>query len=137
MEHVARIASSVMFVTELDRSEAFYCDVFGCEVAIRNPDAALLLAPGGFQLYLIERGSRAQHPLEGIGLQYLMWSTESAEALEHIEKVLKDHGVHTSTRTSGGVTFVGGRDPDGIRVVIAHPSPEELPRTVVGSHFYT
>jgi hypothetical protein len=41
----------VIFVSELGRSVDFYRDLFACEVAIHEPDAALLLAPGGFQIY--------------------------------------------------------------------------------------
>jgi catechol-2,3-dioxygenase len=130
------IASSVTFVRQLDRSVAFYRDVFSCTVAIRNRDAALLIAPGGFQMYLISRGDRAQHALGGIGLQHLTWVTDSAEALEQVNQTLQERGSHTDTYTSGGVTFVEGRDPDGICVVIAYPSPQTMPRTELGSRLY-
>ncbi len=45
----AKVASSVIFVSDLDRSVEFYRNVFDCELAIRERDAALLLAPGGFR----------------------------------------------------------------------------------------
>lgn len=137
MKHTAKVASSVVFVSVLDRSQAFYCDVFGCEVAIRDEEAALLLTPGGFQMYLIAKGSRAQHPSGGIGHEFLMWSTDSVEGLEHFERVLRDCGSYKSTHTTGGVRFVEGHDPDGIRVVIAHPSPEQLPRSVLSPRLYS
>ena len=136
MEQLVRLASSVMFVAQLDRSVAFYRDVFTCSVAIRDLGAALLVAPDGFQLYLVEKGDRAEHPLAHIGLQYLMWSTDSAEALDAIEAALRERGGHPDRHSSGGVTFVRGRDPDGIGVVIAHPSPESLPRSVIGARLY-
>lgn len=137
MKSVATVASSVMFVSQLDRSVAFYRDVFTCEVAVRDQDAALLIAPGGFQIYLVSKGSRTPHASDSIGPQYLMWATDSAEALEHIEGALREHDSPAYRYTSGGVTFVRGRDPDGIRVVVAHPSPEERPRSLVGIHLYT
>lgn len=37
----------------------------------------------------------------------------------------------------GGVRFVDGHDLDGIRVVIAHPSPEQQPRSMLDPHFYS
>ena len=43
----AKVASSVIFVSDLDRSVEFYRNVFDCELAIRERDAALLLAPEG------------------------------------------------------------------------------------------
>jgi catechol 2,3-dioxygenase-like lactoylglutathione lyase family enzyme len=137
MEQVATVASSVMFVGQLDRSVAFYRDVFTCKVAIHDQDAALLIAPGGFQIYLVSKGSRTTHASVSIGPQYLMWATDSAEALEHMEGALRGHGAPTYRYKSGGVTFIRGRDPDGIRVVIAHPSPEKQPRSLVGTHLYT
>lgn len=138
MKSVATVASSVMFVSQLDRSVAFYRDVFTCEVAIRDQDAALLTAPGGFQIYLVSKGSGTSHASGSIGPQYLMWATDSAAALEHMEGALREHGGAPAYRfTSGGVMFVRGHDPDGIRVVIAYPSPAIRPRSLVGSHLYT
>ena len=136
MEQPVRLASSVMFVARLDRSVAFYRDVFTCRVAIRDRGAALLVTPDGFQLYLVEKGDEAEHPSAYIGLQYLMWSTDSAEALEAMEGALRKPGGHPDRHSSGGVTFVRGRDPDGIGVVIAYPSPESLPRSVIGARLY-
>lgn len=69
MRYEARITSSVVFVSRLERSVEFYRDVFSCETTIHERGAALLLAPGGFQLHLIARGDRATHPSGGIGLQ--------------------------------------------------------------------
>lgn len=135
MEYTAQVSSSVIFVSELDRSLAFYRDVFACEVAIHEPDAALLLAPGGFQIYLVARGGR-DHPTGGIGHGYLMWSTDSPEGLDHFTGILRTYGHDTDTHVSGGVRFVEGRDPDGIRVVIAHPSPKQRPRAILDSRFY-
>lgn len=77
-------------MSELDRSVAFYRDVFGCEVAIHDQDAALLLSSRGFQMYLVARGKREQHASGGIGVQYLMWATDSAEELIHFEHCIEE-----------------------------------------------
>lgn len=135
-EFTATIASSVIFVTDLDRSVAFYRDVFSCEVAIHKQSAALLLTPGGFQIYLTARSNREEHPTGGIGHEFLMWAVDTPEALEHFAQALRDGGHYVDTHTSGGVQFVEGRDPDRIRVVIAHPSPQQRPRSVLDSRFY-
>ena len=136
MEHVTRVTSSVIFVSDLDRSVDFYKNVFGCEVTIHDPEAALLLAPGGFQIYLIGRGARTPHPSGGIGPQYLIWAVHSADDLLGLERALRGYGRFTDSYTSGGVTFLAGRDPDGIRILMAHPGPDKLPRSVVGAHLY-
>lgn len=135
-EFTAQIASSVIFVSDLDPSVEFYRDVFACQVVIRDQNAALLLAPGGFQIYLMARGDREGHPTGGIGHEFLMWAVDTPEALEHFAQTLRDHGYYLDTHTSGGVQFVEGHDPDGIRVVIAHPSPQQRPRSVLDERFY-
>src|SRR5687768_13627168 len=119
MRYSAKVASSVLFVSELGRSVTFYRDLFGCEVTLRSGDAALLLTPEGFQLYIIERGKHAERHPSGLGHHLLMWSTDSASGLEYFEQALKDAGSYTDTHTAGDITFVEGRDPDGLRVVIA------------------
>lgn len=136
MDYLARVASAVVFVSTLDRSVDFYRDVFACQIAIHDPGAALLTTPGGFQIYLIERGRRAQHPSGHIGVQYLMWATDHEEGLQQFERALKERGVHTSTHASGGVRFLEARDPDGIRIVIAQPGPQQLPRSVLAAPLY-
>ena len=136
MEHAARVTSSVIFVSDVDRSVDFYRDVFACEVTIRKPQAALLLAPGGFQIYLIGRSARTPHPSGGIGPQYLIWAVNSADDLHELEQALRRYGRITHTYISGGVTFIAGRDPDGIRILMAHPGPDRLPRSVIGPHLY-
>jgi catechol 2,3-dioxygenase-like lactoylglutathione lyase family enzyme len=137
MGYSARVASSVLFVAELDRSVNFYRDLFGCVETLRSGEAALLLAPGGFQLYLIERGKRAEHHSGGLGHHLLMWATDTAQGLKYFEQTMKEMGRYTETHTSGGVTFAEGRDPDGFRVIVAHPDPSERPRSVFDSHLYT
>jgi catechol 2,3-dioxygenase-like lactoylglutathione lyase family enzyme len=136
MGYTADVASAVIFVSELDRSVRFYSEVFGCRTSLQEPAAALLLTPSGFQIYLIAKGSGEPHPTGGIGDRHLMWATDSREALAHFEETLQSLGSHTDTHSAGDVTFVEGRDPDGIRVVIAHPSPAQRPRSVVDGRLY-
>lgn len=136
VEHVARVSSSVIFVRDLDRSIEFYRDVFAYRTTILDLDAALLLSPDGFQLYLIVRGRRTPHPLGGIGLQHLIWAVDSAQSLDRFEQVLKDRGIRYSIRTSGDVKFLTARDPDGIRIMIAYPPPQAHPRSVISAQMY-
>jgi len=136
MAHPVRVTSSVIFVSDLERSMEFYREVFACQVSIHDPEAALLLAPDGFQIYLIGQGSRAPHLAGGIGPQYLIWAVDDADDLQVLERTLRGHGGRVDTFQSGGVTFVRGRDPDNIRILMAHPGPDKLPRSVVGPHLY-
>jgi uncharacterized protein YeaO (DUF488 family) len=59
-------------IHEPERASALQREVFSCTATIHEHDAALLLAPDGFQIYLIARRTRAEHPSGGIGPQYLI-----------------------------------------------------------------
>jgi catechol 2,3-dioxygenase-like lactoylglutathione lyase family enzyme len=130
-----RVASTVMRVVDVDRAVDFYCDVFSCRAALREPDAALLLAPDGFQIYLYSKGS-ARHPGVGaVGVEYLMWATDSEAELRRITQRLQAYDPATYTYTENGVTFVEGCKPDHGRVIVAYPSPELLPRQMIAGRF--
>ena len=86
---------------------------------------------------MIGRSARTPHPSGGIGPQYLIWAVDSAGDLRVLEQALRGYGRLTDTYTSGEVNFVVGSDPDGIRILMAHPGPDKLPRSVIGPHLYT
>ena len=60
-EHQASLSltSAVMFVSDLDRSVAFYAELLAWTIAVHELDAVLLACPHGGQLYLRRRGPRA------------------------------------------------------------------------------
>ena len=64
-----RLASAVMFVRELERSVRFYRELLALEVTVQDKEAALLVSPDGFQLYLRSMGPRAPRPLGNVGIQ--------------------------------------------------------------------
>ncbi|APE14808.1 glyoxalase [Mycobacterium sp. WY10] len=134
-EATVRVASSLMTVSDLSRSMTFYCEVFGCRVALHEQGTALLLTPGGFQIYLHSNGSSRRPRVGATGVQYLMWATDSYEELQRISQRLLAHDVATYSYTENGMTFVEGCDPDGGRVIVAYPSPRALPREVIASRF--
>lgn len=136
MDHTANVTSAVIFVSELDRSVSFYTEVLGCETELLQLDAALLVTPAGFQIYLIAKGRLEPHLAQGIGDRHLLWATDSEGSLAYFADMLKDRGSYTDTHTAGEVTFVEGRDPDGIRIMIAYPSPAQRPRSVVDGRLY-
>lgn len=136
----AKVASSVMQVAELDRSVKYYCDVFACRVAVREPDAALLLTPDNFQIYMYAKKGGASTRRGGvsvIGVHYVMWAADTEDELARITERLRTYDAATYTQTvGGGVTFVDGCDPDGIRVIVAYPGPpEQLPRELIAQRF--
>lgn len=132
----ARVASTVIRVSNLEHSVAYYCDVFSCRVALRESEVVLLLAPDGFQIYLSCRGQSRRASTAAVGIQYLMWATDDAAELERITQRLHAHDPATYTHVENGVTFVEGSDPDHGRVIVAYPSQSQLPRELISSRFH-
>lgn len=124
-----------MRVSDLDRSVNFYRDVFDCRVAIHESDAALLLTPGGFQIYLRMHEAGREREIDDIGIEQIIWSAESEEELRRFEQRLRAHYPSTYTNALNGISFVDGVDPDNIRVLITYPAPEQLPREVIDRRF--
>lgn len=128
-----RVASALVRVADLERSVNFYCDVFSCHVAIRDADTALLLAPNGFQIYL-HSVSQPQHPdVRDLGVEFLMWATDTESELQRIIERLRAHDVATYSHDEDGLTFVESCDPGGGRIIVAYPSPRQLPRKLIVS----
>ncbi|HZQ33913.1 MAG TPA: VOC family protein [Mycobacterium sp.] len=131
----AAVTSAVMRVSDVDRSVTFYCDVLSCHVAIREHDAALLLTPNGFQIYLYSRKPSRRLRSSATGLQYLMWATDSEEELQRILERLRAHDPAALAYREGELSFVEGCDPDLQRVIVVYPSPSRLPRELIASRF--
>jgi catechol-2,3-dioxygenase len=136
MAEGARVGSVIMFVHDLDRSEAFYTDVLALEVADRSTTAALLSKAGGVNLILRAMGREAPHPLGSVGVQYVVWTAAGEEDLARCERALAERGALRDTRSSGGVSVVEGRDPDDVAVVISYPGPDQKPLRELPARIY-
>lgn len=131
-EPSADIASCVFRVTNLERSLQFYCDVFSCEIAIREIGMALVLTPKGFQIYLHEVGGLRRRGAVGIqSTQYVMWVTDSKSELKRVTDRMRAYDTAVYEYSPNGLEIVEGSDPDGRRVIVAYPSQGRLPRMVV------
>ena len=137
-EHQASLSltSAVMFVSDLDRSVAFYAELLAWTIAVHELDAVLLACPHGGQLYLRRRGPRAPHSLGHIGVQYLIWTAPSESELDRCERVLTEQSGQVTRSTLDGFTIVEGRGPDNAPILIAYPGPQEAPRHQVMQRIY-
>jgi catechol 2,3-dioxygenase-like lactoylglutathione lyase family enzyme len=131
-----KLASAVMFVTELDRSVAFYSELLAWDVAVRDDPVALLASPDGFQLYLLGRGPNTPHPLGQVGIQYLLWTADDEDDLRRCERVLKAQSAQVTTQTGDGFTVVEGRGPDNVPVLVTYPGPDEAQRHRIKQRIY-
>jgi catechol 2,3-dioxygenase-like lactoylglutathione lyase family enzyme len=127
------VTSCVMRVSNLDRSVQFYCDIFSCRVAVRSDDIALLLTPKGFQIYLHLKDEAAPRGIGTLGVQHLVWSTDSRSDLEQITERIAayDPATYLHVDDATGLTFVDACGPDSERIIITYPGPGELPRTAI------
>jgi catechol 2,3-dioxygenase-like lactoylglutathione lyase family enzyme len=130
------LASAVMFVADLDRSVDFYQQLLGLEATARDDDAALLVSPDGYQLYLRSMGRRARRYNATIGIQYLIWTAESEEDLERCEQVLRAHSSRVTSTAADGFRVVEGQGPDGVPVVVTFPGPDQAPRREILKRIY-
>ena len=106
-----------MFVSDLDRSVAFYAELLAWTIAVHEFDAALLAGPDGGQLYLRRRGPRASH--------------------DRCERVLTQQSGQVTRSIRDGFTMVEGRGPDHAPILIAYPGPDEAPRHQVMKRIYS
>ena len=129
----ANVASCVMLVSDLDRSLEFYHDIFSCRVAIRQDDMALMLTPKGFQIYLHAKESFGPRGTATLGVQHLIWSTDSWSDFQAIKQRLQagDPEVYSHLDAANEVTYLEGSGPDQERLIISYPSPRQLPRVVI------
>jgi catechol-2,3-dioxygenase len=126
-----RLNHAVLFVTELARSERFYTEVFGMQVAAREPraDAAFLKLPRSgnhHDLGLIAVGPSAPPRRRGgIGLYHLAWQDDTVDELERARAVLVEAGAYTGESSHGPTKSVYGADPDGNEFEIMWMVPRE------------
>ncbi|HVE56977.1 MAG TPA: VOC family protein [Pyrinomonadaceae bacterium] len=114
-------------VNDLERSKAFYQEVFGFELRGESTDAdrkfAMLANDGKLILTLWQQSSAAFNK-QTAGLHHLSFQAKSVGQIKEIETKLREKDVkliydgivlHGEGAKSGGIFF---EDPDGIRLEI-------------------
>jgi len=124
-----RLNHAVLFVTDLERSERFYHQVFGMEVIAREPraNAAFLRLPRSgnhHDLGLFGIGP-AGPKRRGVGLYHLAWQVDTIEELAAARDELMAAGAYTGESSHGATKSVYGADPDGNEFEIMWMLPRE------------
>jgi catechol 2,3-dioxygenase-like lactoylglutathione lyase family enzyme len=115
-----RLGGAVVFVANLDRSVRFYTEVLGLPVVDSSPTAALLGEDDGPQLVLRAFGQNAVHPLGALGVQYLVWMTDSRADLDQRTELLRKRSAYRDTHASGAGVTVEARDPDDLVLMLGY-----------------
>jgi catechol-2,3-dioxygenase len=132
---ITRLNHAVLYVSELERSVAFYEGVLGFTRIPMTPEgfagAAFLQAPGStndHDLGLFAIGAQAGPSGAGrstVGLYHLAWEVDTLDELERLAGVLADNDALTGASDHGTTKSLYGRDPDGLEFEIAWIIPAD------------
>jgi catechol-2,3-dioxygenase len=127
---IARLNHAVLYVRDIDRSVAFYAELFGMETIARMGDEMAFLRARGsanhHDLGLAAVGLAAPNPPRGaVGLYHLAWQVEHIEELEPLARALSERGALVGASDHGATKSLYGRDPDGIEFEIMWLVPRE------------
>ncbi|MBH0099214.1 hypothetical protein I6E68_08700 [Salinibacterium sp. NSLL150] len=132
-----RLSSAVAFVSDLDRSVAFYCDLLGLTCSIFDESAALLVGPENYELYLRGKHAQPSRVLGSVGIQYLIWSADTLEELQQCEDAMRRESSHVRREQLDGIEVLEGRDPDHLPIFVVFPGPDESARHAIIPRIYS
>jgi catechol-2,3-dioxygenase len=114
-----RLNHAVLYVSDIERSVAFYVNVLGMEVIAEIPQAraAFLRAHGSsnhHDLGLFGLGAQAQRPpARSTGLYHLAWQVDTVDDLAAALPQLRAAGAYVGQSSHGATKSLYGADPDG------------------------
>lgn len=114
---IRRLNHAVLFVSKLDKTVAFYTDIFGFKIIAREGSMAFLRASESqnhHDLGLIEVGTRSPRAARGsVRLYHLGWELSNIQELAAARELLIKAGAFTGESDHGATKSVYGADPDG------------------------
>ncbi len=129
---VHRLNHAVLYVRDVERTVAFYEQVFGFTKVAGFPGAAFLKAPAStndHDLGLFQVGADAASSAAGrgaVGLYHLAWEVETLEDLEEHLGRLADAGALSGMSDHGTTKSLYGHDPDGLEFEVVWLVPAHL-----------
>lgn len=115
MEETPEPLGALISVSILEESVAFYCDVFGIDVQVRNEDVAVLSNTTASTILTLRAWSRSptRYGPDALGARALIWRVATLRELNGLEDRLKArHGFRTRL-SLGSHEAVIGFDPSG------------------------
>jgi len=127
---LTRLQHLVLWVSNVERSVRFYCDVLGFEVKTRYPNAAFLKIPGSpddHHLGLFEQ-SGLPRPDEGVARMYhSAWEVADITDLVRARRRLTEAGALVGSSNHGVSLSLYAKDPDGLEFEVFWTVPEGRP----------
>jgi len=116
-----RLQHIVLWVSNVERSVRFYCDVLGFEVKHRFPNAAFLRIPGtadDHHLGLFEQAG-VRPPDERVARMYhAAWEVGELTDLSHARRRLVEAHALVGASDHGASLSLYAKDPDGLEFEI-------------------
>lgn len=112
-----RLQHIVLWVSNVERSIRFYCDVLGFEVQRRYPNAAFLKIPGtqdDHHLGLFEQAGVAPPDERVARMYHAAWEVEALTDLAHARRRLTEARALVGASDHGASLSLYARDPDGL-----------------------
>jgi catechol-2,3-dioxygenase len=130
MTNVTNLNHAVLYVSDVNRSLAFYREAFGFEVVDRMGDQAVFLKAAGGEnhhdLALMAVGADAPRPPRGsVGLYHLAWEVASMEDLVAMAEKLANMDALAGMSDHGVSKSLYAHDPDGIEFEVMYRVPRE------------
>ncbi len=125
-----RLQHLVLWVSDVERSVRFYCDLLGFEVTKQYPNAAFLKIPGSpddHHLGLFEQAG-AGRPDEGVARMYhSAWEVAEITDLVRARRRLVEAGSLVGQADHGVSLSLYAKDPDGIEFEVFWTVPGGAP----------
>ena len=123
---IHRLNHAVLYVSDVERSVAFYGDVLGFRTKLAFPGAAFLQAPASTNDHDLGLFQRGPGSLGTIGLYHLAWEVETLDDLEDHLHRLSDAGALVGMSDHGTTKSLYAKDPDGIEFEVVWLIPAQL-----------
>ncbi|MFI8420650.1 VOC family protein [Streptomyces sp. NPDC085479] len=127
---IQRLNHAVLFVSDLERSLAFYRDVLGFRpLPGAFPGAVFLQAAGSandHDLGLFQSpGPASGQPAGRVGLYHLAWEVDTLAELRTLRARLAEAGALTGASDHASTKALYARDPDGIEFEVCWLVPDQ------------
>jgi catechol-2,3-dioxygenase len=111
MQHV------VLWVSNVERSTKFYCDVLGLEISRGRPGMVFLKIPGNtddHDLGLFEQPGALPPDERTARMYHMAWEVAEIPDLARAQKRLADFGSLVGSSNHGASLSLYAKDPDGL-----------------------
>jgi catechol-2,3-dioxygenase len=125
-----RLQHLVLWVSNVERSVRFYCDVLGFEVKRRYPTAAFLIIPGtadDHHLGLFEQSGVTPPDERAARMYHSAWEVNELSDLARARRRLIEAGSLVGQSDHGTSLSLYAKDPDGLEFEVFWTVPEGTP----------